>query len=157
MDFGSQPTVPRQLGTESGTQGVALVVIEKEKAFFRWAEIGESPGHGALAFHGLMRVGYVNVGTLKQARRSHRALKAADANVVDGQGEEDVRVAQRIVVEEVARASPEVVEVEGPALHGDRQPEIVLLVTFAAQGQETKTLVYGKLQQGAGYRRKRRR
>jgi hypothetical protein len=51
-------------------------------------------------------------------------------------GKKVVRVADRVVIEEVARLSPKVIDIDRPAAHRNRQAHLVLLVSLPVQGQE---------------------
>src|SRR6266705_580404 len=105
------PAMPAHIGTKSNAEGVALIVIEKEGAFCRRAEVRKASGDGPHAFDRLVRIRQVEVRALKQSWRSQRALKSANANALDGQGKENVGVADNVVVEKVMSAGAEIVEV----------------------------------------------
>src|SRR5215510_5833116 len=81
-----------------------------------------------------------------KALRSERCLESAYPRAVDGQGEEDVRVVEGIVIEEIADAVVEVVQVQGPVPDGDREPDLVLRVPLAVEGKEAEALLQGEVQ-----------
>ena len=90
-------------------------------------------------------------------RRVHRAFPSPDAGAIDGEGKENIGIAQNVMVEKVLRAGAEVGEIEGPSRHGDGQTEFVLLIALAPQRQETKSLLRRLLQQRTAHREQRRR
>ena len=53
------------------------------------------------------------------AGRSGSELPSVDAGAVNGQREEDVGIAEHIVVEVIFRCGAEIVDVEAPAGNGD--------------------------------------
>src|SRR5581483_3395424 len=89
--------------------------------------------------------------------RFHGRLEAADAGAVYGQREEDVGVAEHVVVEEVARGGMEVAEVEIPAAQRDGESELVCLIALAAKWQKSKALGRCKIEERARDGRERRR
>src|SRR5205085_12426059 len=80
-----------------------------------------------------------------------------DAYTLNGNGEEDARIANGRVVKEVVSAGAEIVEVKGPSTHGNGKAQVVLLVPLAAQRQEAEALSDRQVKERAGNRVDRRR
>src|SRR5690349_12461111 len=153
-----RPTPPGQRNLPAKAERVALVVVEVEIAgALRNLEVSETAGHGAGALHPLPRVGEMQLGAAQQARRAHAGLPAANASALDGQREKNIRIAERVVVEEIARAGSEVREVEAPAFHRDGKAEFVLLVALALERQESEALAGGEFEHRPAYAEQRRR
>ena len=150
------PGAPRQREINPGRECVALVVIEEEVAFVRRLEVGQAASDSARAFRVLIRISRMKLGASREARRVHRAFPSPDAGAIDGEGKENVGIAQNVMIEKVFCASAEVGEIEGPSRHGDGQTELVLLIALAPQRQETKSLLRRLLQQRTAYREQRR-
>jgi hypothetical protein len=72
----------------------------EEKKICRRRKIRESPGDRALALGVLVRVSEIKLTALEELRRTRRQLQCTNARAFNGQGKEDVRVAQRVVIEE---------------------------------------------------------
>ena len=90
------------------------------------------------------------------ARRPHRGLPSPDARGIDRQRKEDVRVSNDIVIEEIARVRPEVIEIDCPAARGDCDSHLILFVTLALERQKPESLVHCKVEQRSGHRRQGR-
>src|ERR1700730_8921237 len=73
-------------------------------------------------------------------RRSKGDFSSTDQRTVNRDGKEDVRVAHRIVVEEIRRPRLESVGVDRPASNRRGQADLVFLIAFAVQGNETQIL-----------------
>ena len=90
------------------------------------------------------------------AGRVRGDFPAANAGAVDGEREENVGVAEHIVVEEVSGAGAEVGNVKGPARERNGQAEFVLFVALTAQRQETESLLSGLVEQRTVHGEQRR-
>src|ERR1700730_19153084 len=135
----------RQRNSQAGSQGVALIVIE-EKKVCRRTEVCESPSDRALSLGALMRISEIELPTLEELRRMRRHFEGANSRSFDGQRKEDVRVTQRVVIEEVLRGSMEVAGVDGPSFDRKSCAELVFFVAVAAQGNKIDTLGQRKLE-----------
>ena len=93
-----------------------------------------------------MRVGQVKLSALA-ARRPQGRLPAADPRRVDGERNEDVRVPDDVVIEEVARVRAESVEVDGPAPDRNRDADFVLFVAFALEWKKPEPLLHRELKE----------
>src|SRR6478752_6331729 len=151
------PGAPRQREIDPSREGVALVVIEKEVAYVRRLEISEAAGNSAGAFRVLIGIGGMELGASCEPRRVHRAFPSPDAGALDGEGKENVRIAQNVMVEKVLCAGAEVGEIERPSRHGDGQTKFVLLIALAPQWQKAKSLLRRLLQQRTVHGEERRR
>src|SRR5258708_33194197 len=104
-----------------------------------------------------MGVDSVELGPSGNARRGRRTFPAADTGPINGEREENVGIAQDVVIKKVFRAGAEVGDVEDPAGERDRQSEFMLFIAFAPQRQETESLLGGLVQQRTINREQRRR
>lgn len=136
VDVDSRPDAFREIDVEAGAYGVALIVIEEEILIDGRREVGEAASDSAEAFGVLVREGEVELGAIKNARGGRGGFPALDAGAVDGEREEDVGVAENVVIEEILRGGAKVGDVEGPALEWDGQTELTLLVAFAVEGEK---------------------
>src|SRR5947208_12994584 len=109
-----------------------------------------------------MGVRQTDLGAMKESRRAKSAFPSADACLLDGQRQENIRVAQDIVVEEVARPRAEAVHIQDPAVKrpavkGYGQAEFVLFVALSVQGQKAEPLLKSEIEQRAGHGRSEER
>ena len=74
-----------------------------------------------------------------------------DARTVDGKREEDVRVAEHVVVKEIFGCSAEIVHIESPSGEGNSESEFSLFIALASQRQKSESLLRGDVEQGPGY------
>src|SRR5262249_27100138 len=111
-------------------------------------EVGKPAADPALALHVLQRVRRVN-GNRALAWRAQGRFESADPRAIDRQRNEDVRVAERVVVEEVLRIGPKRGQVGRPAVEGNGQAHLVLSVTLALERQKPEALLRGELLQRA--------
>src|SRR5215469_14081774 len=130
------PGTARKSHAHAGTDGVALIVVEEKVAFFGRREIRQTAGDSAGTLGVLMGVGEMELGATGDAWRAGGGFPTADASAVDGQREEDVGVAEDVVVEEIVGCGAEVGNVEGPACEGNGESELALFITLAVQRQE---------------------
>src|SRR6266481_5851166 len=93
-------TACRKVNRKAGAQGVALVVIEEEE-ICRCREIRQSAGDRALSLCVLVRIGEIELAPFEELWRACRKLEGTCARALDSEGKEDVRVAERIVIEKV--------------------------------------------------------
>src|SRR5437588_12329512 len=61
------------------------------------------------------------------------------------------------MIEEIASASPEIIQVRRPISQWDTKPELMLLIALPFERQESKILIGGKAEQGTSKCRERRR
>src|SRR5207247_11286061 len=83
------------------------------------------------------------------ARRPHRGLPSPDARGIDRQRKEDVRVSNDIVIEEIARVRPEVIERDCPAARGDWDSNLLFFVTFSLERRNPKSPIHFTVGHGA--------
>src|SRR6185437_12028800 len=131
------------------------IVVEEVVAIFRRGKIGESAGYRSLALHVLVRIGEVQLQTMRQLWRAHASLPTVDPGGGQGHGKEDIGIAQHVMIEVIGGAGVEVVYIEAPAAQGNGEPELVLLVALAAQGQKTEALGSGHIEQRPAHRQQR--
>src|SRR6267142_2929064 len=77
-EISGEPGLIRHGGCEAGAQSMPLVVIEKEEAAGGHAEIRESSGDAAGAFHRLMGISQMEIGALEQFGRPQSGFVAQD-------------------------------------------------------------------------------
>src|SRR5260370_40277673 len=94
--------------------------------------------------------------TPKQQGRARRHFKSPYARPLNRQREEDIRVAQRIVVEKVLHSGAEVVGIYCPSLNRNCDANLMLFITFATQRNELRTLGHRELKHRPGECRDRR-
>lgn len=104
-------------------QCMTLIVI-KEEEVCRWRKISEPAGHSTLPLQSLVRISQVELAALKELWRTHGNFEPAHSSALDRQREKDVRVAKGVMVEKVLYAGAEIVCIDGPALYGNRDPEL---------------------------------
>ncbi len=146
----------RQQDIEAGAQRVPLIVVERESPFGR-REVRQPAAHAANAVGVLVRIGHVHLSSMPRARRANGQLPSADQRAVDRQRQEHIRVADRIVVEEIGRARPEPVCVDRPAVYGYRHAGLPFLVALTRKRHEGDILGGHELEQRPRDRRQRRR
>ena len=93
-----------------------------------------------------MRVRHMRL-CARPMRRPQRGLPSADATRVDRQRDEDVRVANDIMIEEIRGVGPKPIDIDGPATNWNRHPDFILLVAFTLQRQKAESLVYREREQ----------
>ena len=79
----------------------------------------------------------MQINFLKQFWRAHRGFITHNTDALNRKRDEQIGVAQRIMIKEVVGAGAEVIEIQSPAPHGNGQTYIVLLVALAAQRQKS--------------------
>src|SRR6516164_3533372 len=99
---------PRQVAVEARRERVALIVIEIEVPVRRRRKIRKPAGDGSYALGDLVRIHQVRMIAMEKQGGADGHLFALDNCAFDRQRHKDVRVANYIVVEEVARAGVEV-------------------------------------------------
>ena len=93
----------------------------------------------------------------EQSRRPYSYFSSMDDRAQIGQRNEDTRIPDHIVIQEIARAGMEIVHLERPAAPWDREADIVLNIALACQRNKSITLCQRELQQRTGQAVERRR
>src|SRR2546425_7149502 len=93
----------------------------------------------------------------KQERRARRNFECSDARPGNSQGKENIRVAQRVVIEKIPYAGAEIIRFDHPSADGNRDSKLMFFVAFAAQRNETKALPDCQFKQRPQNCRERRR
>src|SRR5919198_1372474 len=88
---------------------------------------------------------------MEESRGAKSAFPSANARLVDGQRQKNIRVAQNIVVEEIACPGVEAVNVQDPSAKRHGQAELVLFVALAVQGQKGEPLLKREIEQRPGH------
>ncbi len=94
---------------------------------------------------------------MRDPRRAESQLPASDDGLLNGQGDEQVRFTDVIVIEKVVGAGFEVIGIDRPAVERDGHAELVFFVAFSEQGQEAKVVGSHELQQRTRRREQWRR
>src|SRR5262249_11220339 len=123
------------------------IVIQKEERSGRRLKRGESAVYTPTAFDELVRVRDMRL-HVSLARRTECRFPAVDAPLVDGQGNEDVRVADHVMIEEIPGVRLKLIGIDSPATDRNRDPDLVLFVAFAFQRQKPEPLVRREVEQG---------
>ncbi len=118
VDVGGGVGAPRERDVAAHVEGVALVVIERRQAGGQ-GEIGETAGDGSAAFGNLVGVGEVELAAMGDAGRAESEFPSADHCLGNGDGEEEIGLADIVVIEEIHYVGAEVVGVEYPAMVWD--------------------------------------
>ncbi len=139
-DVGGRIGMPGQTELPAEVKRVALIVVE-EAATAAERKIGEAAVDATTTEGELIWVGQVDLAAVMDARRAQRKFPAVDARALNGDRDENLRVIEIVVVEEVGGASEKVVSVQDPAFEGNRDSELMLFVPLAMQGHEIKPLL----------------
>src|SRR5690242_13078697 len=99
---------------------MALVVIEEEITVGGRREGRQPARDGALPFGVLIRVGNRDLASFENPRRSYREFPSVNPRTCNREWKKHVGVANRVVVEIVPGALPEVVHIECPTPERDR-------------------------------------
>jgi len=83
-------------------------VIE-QKEISRRREGCQAPGDRALPFDFLPRISQMKSAPTKQERRARRNFEGSNARPGNSQGKENIRVAERVVIEKILYAGAEVI------------------------------------------------
>src|ERR1700687_5198576 len=126
---------------------MALVVIQEEIPVPGRRIIRQSAGDSALTLGVLIGVRDGYFAALQNAWRSRGELPAINPRARNGKREEDVRVADCIVIEEIPGSLVEAVHVERPTPNRNRQSQLVLFVALALQRNDSESLVHSEIQQ----------
>src|SRR5450432_550776 len=78
----------------------------------------------------------MNVHLLEQLGRPHGGLITYYPHALNGEREKQVGVPDGVMIEEVMRASTELIEIKSPVLHRDGQANLVLFVAFTSQREK---------------------
>ena len=89
---------------------------------------------------------------MKELGRADRRLISHNAGALDGEREENTGIANRIVVKEIVGACPEIIEIECPATHRNRQAHLMLFISLTVQRQEAKPLAGREIEKWSGDR-----
>src|SRR5207253_907356 len=98
----------RQIDHETRAERVTLIVIEQKEILGR-REVSQSAGDRALAFNLLPRISQMKSAPAKQERGPRRNFEGSNARSGNSQGKENIRIAQRVVIEEILCTGTEVV------------------------------------------------
>src|ERR1700683_3816849 len=127
--------MPRQLSGTACVDRVALVMVESVIAHGR-GEVRKTTGDRADAIRGLVGIGDVCLQAAPEAGRAHGKFCGLYQGAGDCDRQKNVRIADRIMIEEVPDLVAEVVNVDGPSAHRNCDAELEFLVALPMQRQE---------------------
>jgi hypothetical protein len=81
---------------------------------------------------------------VEQPRRTERRLERAHTSGLHGEREQQVGIAQHLVIDEVARLVVECVDIERPSANGNAEADFPNLIAFAGNRQEVESLAKRK-------------
>src|SRR5271156_6236621 len=145
-----------QVRIEPDIRRIALVVIEREIPS-GWAEIREAAIDRAVSVGRLIRISQVSLPHTPELGRPDGEFVALYQRTVDGQGQEGVRIADVVVIEEVLRLGMEMIDIDYPSVDRNREAGLIFLIAFAVQRQEAQIIVLGESKQWATQSGERRR
>ncbi len=90
-------------------------------------------------------------------RRAERGFEALDACRLNGERQKDIRIANRVVVEEISHSGVEVGQRRYPVAQGNGDAVFLLNVALALQREEENSLAGRELEQRSGNGVERRR
>src|SRR5262249_45760789 len=143
----------RQSHVRTRRQRVLLIMIEEAQHILAHLIGDQSPRDTTRPFRVLMRIHQVQRRASGDRGRIDRTFPPADPCPLQRQRKKYVRLAQRIMVEEVSGSRAEVAHVQRPTLERNRYAELSLLIAFPAQRK--KRLL--RIQQRIVYRHEWRR
>ena len=141
---------PGQIAFHTGGKRVALIVVQEKVAFFGWSEIRQASCDGANAFRSLIRVDEMSAIVPKEKRRTHGGFEPLDDGALNGEREEDIGIAEGIVVEIIFRRGMKVSFAEGPTADGNGDAVLLLDVAFAIERQEDAIVATGIVDKASG-------
>ena len=132
VDIGGGVGLPRKTVLTADVQSVALVVVEEAQARRRrGARSDEAASDAAEAESQLVGVSEIELGTVAETRRAKREFPSVNARALNGKRKKEIGVVEIVVIEEVFRASEEIIGVKSPAAERDGEAELVLFVALA--------------------------
>src|SRR5271166_4754148 len=148
--------MPGKVRIETEVERIALIVIDRRKS--RRDVEDQAAGDRRSGLGDLIGVGEMELAPMPEIRRMQCKLPALNHGVGPGDGPENIRLANVVVVEPVVGAGFVVVSAEHPTPQRNRDAYLPFDIAFTAQGNEpTKSLLVGKSLQLARRRGKRRR
>src|ERR1700722_12018039 len=155
IDVGGSVGAPGEGQIAADIERVALVVIEGAPR--KIGKIGQTAVDESARPRHLIGIGKMKLCAVRNARRAHRKLPAADKGVLNGQREKQIGLANIVVIEKVRSVGAKHVGVENPAAPGDVHAEFFFFVTFTMERDERQVVVVRELQKGARGSDQRRR
>jgi hypothetical protein len=104
VDIGGGVTPPWQVHNSTHMQSVSLIVVERSKTIAK-GKIGETAVDVAETESQLIRIGHVDLSAIPDSRGAQGQFPATDTRALDGDGEENVRVIEIVVIKEIRCAS----------------------------------------------------
>src|SRR5271165_4921668 len=148
---------PRQVAIEARRKRVALVVVKIERPAGWWRKIGKATGNGTDALGNLVRVNQIRVIAMENQWRADGGFLSLNDGSLNGEGQEDVGIANYVMVKEVPHTCVEVSDAGGPVSHRNRDAVLLLDVALTLQWQKSQPLALGEIKQRTGNRVERRR
>src|ERR1039458_617647 len=101
---------PRQIAFHPGRKRVALIVVQIKPSSGRRRKIRQPARYGPEPLSLLVREHQMGVVTVENQRRADGCFQASDAGRLNGEWQEDVRIADGVVVKEILRSGVKVRE-----------------------------------------------
>src|ERR1051326_5453 len=105
---GRSKSAARKIKHQTGAQRMALIVIEQEE-ISRWREVSQPASDRTLSFKFLPRISQMKSAMAKQERRARRNFQCSNARPINGQGKENIRVAELVVIEIISHTRTEII------------------------------------------------
>src|ERR1700722_5056900 len=142
---------PGEIRIPADIQSVALIVIERRQACGQ-GKISQAAGNGPAALCDLIRVCQMNLGPMRDARRTQCEFPTTNHGLADGDRKEQIRLPNIVVVEEIHHVGPEIVGVESPTAIRNGDAKLMFFIAFAVQGDKSQIAGLSKIEQWAGRR-----
>src|SRR5450631_2547207 len=145
VNVGRSVRTPRQGEIAADIERVALVMVERAPCQVR--KIGQPAIDESSGTRHLVGICKVNLGPVRNARRAQGQLPASHNGPLNGEREEEIGLADVVVIEKIRRVRAKHIGVDDPAAPRNVHAEFFLFVPLATKGYESQTIVARKLQQ----------
>src|ERR1039458_6646633 len=98
----------------------------------------------------------MDLSAMGDARRTQGGFPSSNHRLCDGDGEEKIRFADVVVVEEIHDVGAERIGVEDPSVERDRHAELMLFIALPVERNKSQVVDIGKRNQRTGSRYQRR-
>src|SRR5271165_4746531 len=157
VDGEGREATPRQVALDAGRKRVALIVVKKERPAWRWGKIGKTTGDSTDTLGQLVRVNEMSVIGMENQGRTDGGFLSLNDGSLNRKGQEDVGIANHVVVKEVPHAGVEIGNGGDPVSHRNGDAVLLLDVALASQRQKSQSLALGEIKQRTGNGVERRR
>ncbi len=150
--------MPRQICVEAHVQCVSLIVVHGGKAgrniertcrcYRHGADQAAGDGRGGLG--DLIGIGEMKLAAMPEVGRAQREFPALNPGIIPGDGPEEIRFSNVVVVEPIMSPGCIIVGTEIPSVVRDGDAELPFDIALTVQRRETKILAGGQIEQRAG-------